>query len=177
MKGKGRLSAVLLALLVLLCACGHGDGEKQRGDYVLYFLSGSLQAGASGHGPALDWEPYTCEGTPEPEVLLEALLAGPTLEELASPFPKGVTLRQCVWDEEQRGVLEVSLSEQYGALMDISLTLADYCIVLTLSQLENVEGVEIRSGSYSSDYRSHQLLKAQEALLSDNLIEAIPEAS
>ncbi|MGO5023930.1 GerMN domain-containing protein [Lawsonibacter sp. LCP25S3_G6] len=161
--------AWLLSLLVLLCACGRSSEEKQRGDYVLYFLSGSLKAGESGHGPALDWEPY--DGEAQPEALLDALLAGPTLEELASPFPKGVTLRKCVWDEERPGVLVVSLSEQYGALTDVSLTLADYCIVLTLSQLEDVEGVEIRSGGYGSDYRSHQLLQAEEALLADRLIE------
>ena len=161
--------AWLLSLLVLLCACGRSSEEKQRGDYVLYFLSGSLKAGGSGHGPALDWGPY--DGEAQPEALLDALLAGPTLEELASPFPKGVTLRKCVWDEERPGVLVVSLSEQYGALTDISLTLADYCIVLTLSQLEDVEGVEIRSGGYGSDYRSHQLLQAEEALLADRLIE------
>ena len=174
---RRRALAWLLTLLMLLCACGRSGEEKQRGDYVLYFLSGSLKAGRSGHGPALDWEPYEGEGTPEPEALLEALLAGPSLEELASPFPKGVTLRQCVWDEERPGVLVVSLSEQYGALTDISLTLADYCIVLTLSQLEGVEGVEIRSGGYGSDYRSHQLLQAEEALLADPLIEQASQAS
>lgn len=172
-----RVLAGLLTLLLLLCACGQRSGEKQRGDYVLYFLSGGLKEGASGHGPALDWEAYHGKETPQPEELLKALLAGPTLEELASPFPKGVTLRQCVWDEERPGILLVSLSEQYGALTDISLTLADYCIVLTLSQLDGVEGVEIRAGGYSSDYRSHQLLKAEEALLTDSLIEQTPEDS
>ena len=172
-----RALAGLLTLLLLLCACGQKSEEKQRGDYVLYFLSGALKAGTSGHGPALDWEPYACEEAPQPETLLKVLLSGPTLEELASPFPKGVTLRQCVWDEERPGVLVVSLSEQYGALTDISLTLADYCIVLTLSQLEGVEGVEIRAGGYSSDYRSHQLLQAEEALLTDRLIEQVPQGS
>ena len=170
-----RILAWLLAPLVLLCACaGRGEG-KARGAYVLYFLSGPLASGESGHGPALDWEPYDCEGTPQPEQLLEALLAGPTLEELASPFPRGVSLQRCEWDEEEPGVLSVSLSEQYGALTDISLTLADYCIVLTLSQLDEVEGVEIRSGGYSADYRSHQLLRAEEAVLLDQLIEGTEE--
>lgn len=173
---KKRTLAWLLALL-MLCACAQRAEEKERGEYVLYFLSGALASGESGHGPALDWENYPCEGTPEPEDLLKALLAGPSLEELASPFPRGVTLRQCAWDEERPGVLTVSLSEQYGALTDISLTLADYCIVLTLSQLEEVEGVEIRAGGYSSDYRSHQLLKAEEALLVDKLAGQAEEGS
>ena len=67
-------------------------------------------------------------------------------------------------------MLRITLSEQYGALTDISLTLADYCIVLTLSQLEEVEGVEIRSGGHSAGYRSHQTLRADEALLWDSSI-------
>jgi hypothetical protein len=57
------------------------------------------------------------------------------------------------------------LSEQYSDLTDISLTLADYCIVLTLTQLEGVESVEIVSTSYSASYRSHQILTAEEVLL------------
>ena len=37
------------------------------------------------------------------------------------------------------------------------------------TQLEGVEGVEIRAGGYASDYRSHQVLTREEALLSDVL--------
>lgn len=166
---RNKILPLLLAALILLTACGGHSSQQERGDYVLYFLSAPLTKGESGHGPALDWENYAGEGTPTPEQLLEALLDGPTLEELSSPFPKGLSLRQCAWDEERTGVLVVSLSEQYGALTGISLTLADYCIVLTLSQLEGVEGVEIRAGGYASDYRSHQVLTREEALLSDVL--------
>lgn len=171
-----RIPALLLAVLILLSACGKRE-EKERGEYVLYFLSSDLVEGQSGHGPALDWENYTGAGEPSPEELLYALLSGPTREELASPFPRGLALRQCVWDEEEPGILTVTLSEQYGALTDISLTLADYCIVLTLSQLEEVDGVEIRSGGYSSGYRSHELLKAEQALLADSLAGQGPEDS
>ena len=92
-----------------------------------------------------------------------------TQEGLTSPFPRGVSLLSWDWDEEEPGVLRITLSEQYGALTDISLTLADYCIVLTLSQLEEVEGVEIRSGGHSAGYRSHQTLRADEVLLWDGL--------
>ena len=63
----------------------------------------------------------------------------------------------------------IGLSEQYSQLSGISLTLADYCIVLTLSQLDGVETVEIQSESYGGNYRSHQLLSAEEAVLWDEL--------
>ena len=109
----------------------------------------------------------------EPEALLSALLSGPTQEGLTSPFPRGVTLRQWSWSEDQPGVLQVNLSEQYGALTDVSLTLADYAIVLTLSQAEGVEGVEISTEGHSASYRSHQLLTAQEAVLWDGLADGV----
>ena len=165
MRRPVRTLAALLAALVLLAACG-GREDRAEQDFVLYYLL----EGEPVHGSALDWEPYPGEADPGPEELLTALLAGPTQEGLTSPFPRGVSLLSWDWDEEEPGVLRITLSEQYGALTDISLTLADYCIVLTLSQLEEVEGVEIRSGGHSAGYRSHQTLRADEALLWDSSI-------
>ena len=166
-----RTLAALLAALLLLAACG-GREDREEQDFVLYYLL----EGEPVHGSALDWEPYPGEADPGPEELLTALLAGPTQEGLTSPFPRGVSLLSWDWDEEEPGVLRITLSEQYGALTDISLTLADYCIVLTLSQLEEVEGVEIRSGGHSAGYRSHQTLRAGEALLWDELTVPAGEA-
>lgn len=158
--------SVLLIFVLLLAACGGGEPEPPESDYVLWFCA---PAGEE-HGPALISQPYEGE-TPGPEELLSALLAGPVREGASSPFPRGVTLRQCVEDEERPGTLLVDLSEQYGSLADISLTLADYSIVLTLSQLEGVEGVEITAGGRYVSYRSHQLLTGQEAVLWDELAE------
>lgn len=157
---------LLLVLTLLLTACRSGpDGIEGP---LLWFCAG----GAENHGPALASQPY--EGEVQPEELLAALLAGPTYEGLASPFPRGVTLQNCQWDRERPGVLLVDLSEQYGALADISLSLADYSIVLTLSQVEGMEGVEITAGGRKVSYRSHQLLDAQEAVLWDELADTIP---
>jgi hypothetical protein len=72
-------------------------------------------------------------------------------------------------------VLLVGFSEQYGALADVSLTLADYCVVLTLTQVEGVDTVEISTQGYQASYRSHQLLDPQEAVLRDELAETAPE--
>ena len=157
---------LLLILALLLAACG-GETEHTEGP-VLWFCTG----GERDHGPALSPQPYQGEMTPE--ALLSALLAGPEQAGLVSPFPRGVAMQQWSWDEERPGVLLVDLSEQYGALADVSLSLADYSIVLTLSQVEGVEGVEITAGGRQVTYRSHQLLSPREAVLWDELADVNP---
>lgn len=159
---------LLLTLLLGLSACGREKDAQAEGGVRLWFAVDERQ-GDYGHGPALDSQPYEGEGPPQPEELLNALLAGPSQEGLRSPFPRGVTLRQCGWDEERSGVFLVNLSEQYGALTDVSLSLADYSIVLTLSQVEGMETVEISAEGGSVSYRSHQALSFQEAVLWDEL--------
>lgn len=168
--GKIKRFPLLLALLLLLSACGGKEPPQEESGFRLWFAADEGQPGY-GHGPALDSEAYLGEGDPGPEELLSALLAGPTREDLRSPFPRGVVLRQWSWDEERPGVLLVGFSEQYGALADVSLTLADYCVALTLSQVEGVETVEISTQGYQASYRSHQLLDPQEAVLRDELAE------
>lgn len=165
--------SILLVAALLLAACGSKEPPQEEGGFQLWFAVDEGQTDY-GHGPALDSEAYAGEGDPGPEELLSALLSGPTCDGLRSPFPRGVTLRQWSWDEERPGVLLVGLSEQYGALADVSLTLADYCIVLTLAQVEGVETVEISTQGYQASYRSHQLLAPQEAVLQDELAETVP---
>lgn len=167
---KTRCLLLLFILALLLAACGGGEDEQPEGS-VLWFCTG----GESNHGPALTTQVY--EGEVRPEALLAALLNGPTQEGLYTPFPKGVALRQCDWDEARPGVLLVNLSEQYEALADISLTLADYCIVLTLSQVEGVETIEITTEGRHVSYRSHQLLASEEAVLWDELADGPRTAS
>ena len=165
---KQRWLTALLAVALLLAACGGKEAENLEDGCVLWFCT---PAGEN-HGPALISQPCTLEN-PGPEELLIALLAGPASEESLSPFPRGVTVRQCIPDEERPGVLLVDLSEQYGALADVSLTLPDSSSVLTLSQLEGVEGVDISTEGHNASYRSHQLLTAQEAVLWDGLADGV----
>lgn len=156
-----RLIMLGLVLALLCASCGKKEPESGKLP-VLYFAADSQ----TGHGPALATEPYRSAGSPNPGDLVNALLEGPTQDGLTSPFPKGVSLQSWEWDSKKEGNLRVRLSEQYGGLADISLTLADYCIVLTLSQLDGVKSVEISSEGYASNYRSHPILQPGEAVLS-----------
>ena len=104
------------------------------------------------------------------EELVNALLAGPTQDGLVSPFPQGLSLQS--WELED-GLLTLNFSEQYGGLADISLTLADYCLVLTLSQVEGVDTVQIQSAGHTYHSRSHQTMKADEVLTDQSLPEEV----
>ena len=143
----------LVLCLGLLCACGQ---EGERVVLSLYLLS------QEDYGPALVTERWTGAEMPEAGELLTALLEAPSLEGSRSPFPQDLTLRDYHLED---GVLYVDFSEQYGGLADVSLTLADYCVTLTLCQLEEVEAVEITVSGRPLPYRSHQRLYEQEALL------------
>ncbi len=157
------LSALALTLLLAGCSASSGDSGMQ-----LYFRADPQQ---TTHGPAIAAQPYPGRSQPTVDALFSALMSGPTEDHLVSPFPRGVTLLD--W-ELSDGLLTLNLSEQYGGLAEVSLTLADYCIVLTMSQLDGVESVQIQSAGHQAQSRDHTVLQAQEALLSWEADDAAP---
>lgn len=146
----------LLTVLLVLGTMGCIQRQEEQEGYMLYFPT----AGETEYAPAIGTQRY--EGrNPQVDDLMRSLLEGPTGEMLTSPFPKGVSVID--WSlEERTGILTLTLSEQYSGLADVSLTMADYCIVLTLCQLDGVEGVEIHSIGDSASYRSHAVLRPNE---------------
>lgn len=154
-----RLS-LLLALLLLLTGCGEKNAAGgEEGAYAVYFLSNTLQSSA-----LKSEERRVPDGVPPAEGLLHALLSGPTGEGLVSPIPAGTLLR--AWSLDDEGTLHVDFSEQYGGLSGVDLTLADYCVALTLCALPNVECVSITVEGEPIAFRSHQLLRATDVILS-----------
>ena len=147
----------LLFLLLLLASCT-SERKASSSEYVLYFPNTSyLETTALGTQPVA-----LPENIPPEEALIHALLAGPTAEFLTSPFPRQVTLRS--WSIRE-GVLHINLSEQYGGLSGIDLTLADCSITLTLCQLEHINGVSITVENDPIPFRYRQILSPQDILL------------
>lgn len=162
---KKMFTALLLAALLLASGCVartlEGDG------YPVYFLDQTedgIQA-LKAESRGLDPETDPVEG------LLQAILSGPESETLTRVIPASVSLRG--WTL-QNGLLTVDLSGSYGMLSGIDLTLADYSIVLTLTQLEEVEAVMITVEGQVLSYRDHQRLTAEDvktAILQDKTLE------
>lgn len=151
---NGKRIACLAGLLLALTACAPQGAPTDGPELSLYYLS------TQRHGPALVSQPY--HGEASPKAMIQALLAGPEADTLRSPYPSGLSLRGCKLND---GLLTVNFSEHYGGLADINLTLADYCLVLTVCQLDEVDAVEITVMGSPVPHRSHQLLTQEEALL------------
>lgn len=139
------------------------ETPEAEGNYGLWFAVNG-ENGRSDFS-AVGREDRSWDTEPSAEELLQALLRGPQSSGLISPLPKGVAVRSVYFDEGSKTV-KVDLSEQYGDLTGFELTVADYCIVLTLCQLPGVENVMITvEGKYLS-YRNRQQMRAGDVLLS-----------
>lgn len=157
---KKRLLSLTLALALLCSSCagtGHGNGEETppEGQYSVYFpvddpAQTDLALGREFH--ALP------EGAGEVEGLMTLLLSGPQETGFASPFPEGTGVRS--WRQEG-GLVSLDMTEAYGGLSGVELTLADACVVLTLCQLKGVNQVYLTVEGRPRPFRD-QVLTAGE---------------
>ena len=163
---RDRILSMLCALLLLLSGCAAPGGGEEEG-WLVYFAAPLPVSETDDpvQGPAVLWETRRLpQGADVLSGLVECLLSGPVGEGLRSPFPDGVYQRsEPVLTD---GVCQVDLSERYGGLSGVDLTVADYCIALTLLQVEGVEAVSILVEGAPISYRDHQLLRESDIILS-----------
>lgn len=156
MKRLFSLLTAAVLLLSVLTACSFGAVEE-RENLKLWFSSGTEEKSLS-----LETEIYT--GEENVPSLLTALLDGPSIDqELRSLIPEGA--RVLAWRLEG-DLVWVDLSGEYGRLTGLDLTLADYAIVLTLTQLDQVRYVRITVEGKDHRYRSKQVLSRDDVVLS-----------
>ncbi len=152
MKRTGLL-VFCLCLLVLLCAC-----SEREGSYLLYCPVEQLES-AAGEG-AIEARSVVIANARSMDTaeLSEALLRE-LLDAGVAPGAELVSLTL------ERRRVDVDFSRQYASLTDIDLTLADYCVTLTLTQLENVNAVSITAGGQMLPQRRSRILTAADPLL------------
>lgn len=151
--------SLLLALLLLLTACGKTPAEPAEETFPVYFAAATV-----GSAALLSEERPLPPGTEPVEGLMRMILSGPVSEGLLSPIPAGTQLLS--WEMEEDGVLRVDLSERYGGLAGVDLTLADYAIALTLCALPEVDAVSITVEGEPVSFRDHQVLRTTDVILS-----------
>ena len=154
---------------VLLIVVGGAIGtvsvrQESVSAYDLYFVEQDL--GSAVGGDALRAEERTLDGgalsTEElAGALLTELLKGPVDPTLESPFPKGTGVNLV----ERKGTeIHVDLSRAYSTLSGVELSLADYAITMTMTQLPDVARVRITVAGNDLDYRSRQVFLARDIL-------------
>lgn len=130
------LLPLLLAASLLISACGaggSGDGS------LLVYRPVKSEDRTSGELIRTESIGYT-SGQSEIGTILNALVSDPASQELDRSVPAGVSVRSYSMDG---GELILELSEEYLALYGIEKTLTDYCIALSLLELDEVKTVSI----------------------------------
>jgi len=151
------VSILVLCLLLSGCHPTASRASESKG-YTLWFST--TQGGAG--SPALGQESRTLEeGSQDAASLLRALFHGPTDPSLVSPFPAETALQEVTIQE---GLVSVDLSEAYGGLSGVDLTLADACVVLTLCQLDGIERVYLTVEGEPRPFRD-QILSPKDFVL------------
>lgn len=156
------------AVLLAICGCAYGAATSQQGTpYDLFFVEADLSAVPG--GDALRAETVYLEEGKEPrelaEALMERLLAGPSDTTLKNPIPAGTELLSL----ELKGAQAlVDLTSAYRSLSGVELTLADYAITLTLTQLPQIAVVSITVRGQELAYRDIQTFTPRDVLLSSN---------
>lgn len=163
MKRKLFAAALLLLSVLTFAACAQRAQEPQ-GNYSLYYAA---QAGSARGADAITEYPINiadgdCDTRELAQKLLEALLLPPEDPLLLSPFPNGTQLQELSISGKRA---YVDFTANYGRLSGIDLSLADYCVALTLTQLDGVNAVTITANGREIPYRRTQLLTAADPLL------------
>ena len=167
---KRHILCLLLALALILsgCAAAAATAAQEEKNCQLYYLVRDLErapAGGDAIGSEVSTLPKESESPTETQAedLMNALLSGPAGSGLQSPFPEGTRL---LGVEVRGSHAKVDLSSAYRNLSGIDLTLADYCVTLTLTQISAIRSVSILVRGQELSYRDSQRFRPKDVLLS-----------
>ena len=107
------------------------------------------------------WESLPHGREEQAAAVMERLLQ--STEDYISPLPAGTMVRSV---KLSGSTAYVDLSAAYYQLSDMALTIADYCITLSLTQLTGIYAVRIAVEGRELPYRDKQALLAGDVLLS-----------
>lgn len=158
---------LLPALLCLLLLSGCGGTDTHGGEEGLRLYYAALLETHRG-GDAIDcvtvpWSQLPQEDKQaQAEAVLAMLLGQCSAEGFRSPIPTGTALRSV---EVKGRTAWVDFTGSYGQLSGMELTIADYCVALSLTQLEGIHAVRITVNGQELDYRDSNLFLAGDVLL------------
>ena len=169
-----RLAALLLAAF-LLGGCGVMTRGQQEG-LALYYpaVLETHRGGDAIDSVTVDWETLPQGDNQIQADAVMALLMGECHEAgFQSPIPAGTQLRSVT---VRGGTAWVDLTGGYGQLSGMALTIADYCIALSLTQLEGIYAVHVTVNGQELAYRDNNRFLASDVLLTsmDDVVRILP---
>lgn len=131
-----KLLPALLALLLLLSACGSGSASVT----VYRAVAPNYRSG----GPLLRAEQVSADpGIDIVNSTIAAFNSSPMDQELSNPLPQGTEI---VGYSLKGSLLTIQVSPGYAALTGMDLTVANSCIVMTFCGLADSSRVSVQSG-------------------------------
>jgi len=157
--------AALLAALLLMGCAAPAEPENQEEGTLIYYLVPEEEARGGDRIRAsrelLDL-PEDTEG--QATAVVERLLAGPSEGGMLSPLPEGVELLNL---EIRERTAHVDLGEGLRELSGVDLTLADYCLTLSLTALGSIRSVVLTAQGRPVGQQPKQVFYEQDVLLND----------
>ena len=178
MRGKLSCLAALALALCLLAGCAAGTVSGRDGLRLYYAVPLDTHPG----GDAIDHVTVDWNSLPEGDktarvAAVLSLLMGECHEKgFQSPIPAGTTLRSA---EVKGSTAWVDFAGSYGQLSGMDLTIADYCVALSLTQLDGVYAVRITVNGQELAYRDSNLFLASDVLLTsmDDVVRMLTASS
>lgn len=157
----------VLALALTLAGCGVAQKILNESDGLRLYYPTVLEVSQGGDAIGsvdVAWEELPREDKQaQAEKILALLMGECEAEEFRSPIPNGTTLLSC---EVKGSTVYVDFSAVYGQLSGMDLTLADYCVTLSLTQIPGIYAVRITVAGQDLAYRDTNRFMAGDVLLS-----------
>lgn len=159
-----RTLSILLSALLLLSLLGCTIKEETVTEGLRLYGVNAAQSRLGGDvitSTIVPWSDLPDDREAQAAAVAELLLT--STEDYLSPLPAGTMLRSV---KLSGSTAYVDLSSAYYQLSDIALTIADYCITLSLTQLTGIYAVRITVEGRELPYRDKALLLSGDVLLS-----------
>lgn len=160
-----RLLAALLTLFALLILSGCGSSSSDGPHLLLYYPapSGGSPGGDGIVSRSVDWAANsTLPAEQQVRRVVSLLLEDSADDSLESPIPASTRLLAC---QVADGAAWVDFSDAYGQLSGMELTIADYCVTLSLSQIVGIYSVRITVNGTELAYRDSNIFLAGDVLM------------
>lgn len=174
---KRRIVTLLLAALLLCTAAGCGeknaaDGTENTSAYLRLYCPAELSeknrsagGGDAVNGIPISWKQVRGDDRgrqQQAQYIMELLLGGCTDKDFICPVPKGTAVNSCT---VTGGTVSVDLSREYEQLVGVERTIADYCITLSLMQLDGIYAVRLTVNGLLPEGRTNGVYTSAEVLL------------